>query len=66
MEKGVFISENRKMELGDYVSLPEDYSEKKQYPMIIFLHGAGERGNGKGELIWITREGICRYLSDFV
>lgn len=64
MEKGVFISENRKMELGYYVSLPEDYSEKRQYPMIIFLHGAGERGNGKGELIWITREGICRYLSE--
>ena len=24
--------------------LPKDYSPLKQYPMIIFLHGSGERG----------------------
>lgn len=26
------------------VSFPENYDETKQYPLIIFLHGAGERG----------------------
>ena len=25
--------------------LPKDFSESKQYPVILFLHGAGERGN---------------------
>jgi len=25
--------------------LPKDFSESKQYPVVLFLHGAGERGN---------------------
>lgn len=25
--------------------LPKDFSENKQYPIVLFLHGAGERGN---------------------
>ena len=25
--------------------LPENYSSEKEYPLIIFLHGAGERGD---------------------
>ncbi|MDD7887534.1 prolyl oligopeptidase family serine peptidase [Flavivirga sp. 57AJ16] len=25
--------------------LPKDFSEEKQYPIVLFLHGAGERGN---------------------
>ena len=27
------------------VSFPENYDSNKQYPLILFLHGAGERGN---------------------
>ncbi len=27
------------------VILPENYSDAKDYPMLLFLHGAGERGN---------------------
>ncbi len=26
--------------------LPQDFDENKQYPLVLFLHGAGERGNG--------------------
>lgn len=27
------------------ILFPEDYSQEKNYPLILFLHGAGERGN---------------------
>lgn len=27
------------------IMFPENYDESKQYPLLIFLHGAGERGN---------------------
>ncbi|WP_308992558.1 alpha/beta hydrolase-fold protein [Mariniflexile litorale] len=27
------------------ILLPENFSESKQYPVVLFLHGAGERGN---------------------
>lgn len=64
MEKGLFCAEKRNIELGYYVSLPEDYRTDIRYPMIVFLHGAGERGNGREDLVKITKEGICRYLSE--
>jgi predicted peptidase len=32
---------------------PENYDRKKKYPLILFLHGAGERGNdNEKQLIW--------------
>lgn len=27
------------------ILLPEDYNQDKKYPLVLFLHGAGERGN---------------------
>ena len=30
--------------------LPEDYDPAKQYPLVVFLHGAGERGNERASL----------------
>ena len=27
---------------------PEGFSEDKEYPLVLFLHGAGERGSEKG------------------
>ena len=26
--------------------LPDDFDERKKYPLVLFLHGAGERGYG--------------------
>ena len=49
---------------GYYVYFPNDYDRKKQYPMIVFLHGAGERGNGKDELSLMDRQGFPRYFKE--
>ncbi len=49
---------------GYYVYFPNDYDEKKQYPMIIFLHGAGERGNGKEWLVKLERQAFPRYFKE--
>lgn len=27
------------------IMYPKDFSKDKQYPLVLFLHGAGERGN---------------------
>ncbi|MEL7001579.1 MAG: hypothetical protein AAFN93_02460 [Bacteroidota bacterium] len=39
--------------------LPPDYYDNptKQYPMIIFLHGSGERGNGDSQLFKAAKHG---------
>lgn len=33
------------LQLNYLLFLPENYSEKQKYPLIFFLHGAGERGS---------------------
>lgn len=43
-EKKVWISPKGDT-LGYRILLPENYDTSKQYPLVLFLHGAGERGN---------------------
>ena len=49
-----FVDRVIKDESGEHrytVFLPEDYSADKKWPVILYLHGAGERGNdGKRQL----------------
>jgi predicted peptidase len=33
------------IELGYLLSLPQDYDSKEKWPLVLFLHGAGERGD---------------------
>ena len=40
-----FTFKNEDTTLPYRLILPESYSEGKEYPMIVFFHGAGERGN---------------------
>ncbi len=48
--KKVFLSNNDTLKYR--LLLPKDFSESKQYPVVLFLHGAGERGNdNKSQLI---------------
>ncbi len=42
-ENGRFIQKG--FSLPYKVSFPDNYDDSKQYPLIVFLHGAGERGN---------------------
>lgn len=50
---------------GYYIALPEHYKEtSKLYPLIIFLHGAGQMGNGSDELHYLLNDGIGKLLKD--
>jgi predicted peptidase len=44
--------------------LPKDYDAKKKYPLILFLHGAGERG-GDNEAQLVHAQ-VLRFISDEV
>ena len=54
---GVFI--------GFYEYTPTNYNANPttKYPLIIFLHGIGERGNGTSELPNVLGQGIPKYIS---
>lgn len=44
-QKGSFYDEKNGNSLPYCLYVPKDYSPKKKYPVILFLHGAGELGN---------------------
>ncbi len=50
--------------MGFYEYVPVDYNvdPSVKYPVIIFLHGIGERGNGTTELSRVLANGIPRYI----
>src|SRR5687768_5656425 len=52
--------------MGFYEYVPVDYNDDPsvKYPLIIFLHGIGERGNGTTELSRVLANGIPTYIYD--
>ena len=46
-QKSVKINQAQKLEVNFLLYLPKDYNKKKdaKWPVILFLHGAGERGD---------------------
>ena len=40
-----------------FVYLPPGHAQKKDWPVMLFLHGDGERGDGKGELDYVLTHG---------
>ncbi len=49
---------------GYILYLPDHYNAEKSYPLILCLHGAGERGNGTSDLERVNVHGIARYLQE--
>ena len=51
--------------IGFYEYKPVTYNANptKKYPLIIFLHGIGERGNGTTELPRVLANGIPKYIN---
>jgi predicted peptidase len=50
---------------GYYEALPPEYdSTSKTYPLLLFLHGGGELGNGKDELSRVLKNSVTRRLYD--
>ncbi len=50
--------------MAGLVTLPKDFDpEKESLPVIVFLHGAGERGNGTTELDRVKVHGIPKYFA---
>jgi hypothetical protein len=52
--------------IGFYEYKPVNYSQNpgKKYPLIIFLHGIGERGNGTSELPLLLSQGIPKNINE--
>ena len=50
---------------GYYESLPVSYASNptKKYPLLIFLHGVGELGNGTTQLPLVLKNGIPKMLN---
>jgi len=40
-----------------FVYLPRGFAQSKQWPVMLFLHGDGERGDGKGQLDFVLTHG---------
>ena len=50
---------------GFYEALPPAYdSTDKKYPLLLFLHGGGELGDGNGQLPLILKNSVTRRLAE--
>lgn len=50
---------------GYYIALPLDYEKtNKTYPLLFFLHGQGQMGNGNEHLQYLLHDGIGKWIKD--
>ena len=52
-----YVSDATKLERDYYVYLPEGFATRESWPVMLFLHGNGERGDGKSELDYVLVHG---------
>lgn len=58
LERVSYTSQIESEERDYYLYLPDGYEmSAKEWPIILFLHGNGERGNGKDELDFVLKYG---------
>ncbi|MBO9633775.1 MAG: T9SS type A sorting domain-containing protein [Chitinophagaceae bacterium] len=50
-------------DIGFYEFKPPNYDPSIKYPMIIFLHGYGERGNGTTQLSRVLNNGLAKNIA---
>jgi predicted peptidase len=53
-------SDGRQWEVRSWIYFPKDYGDKTKVPLLLFLHGAGERGN---KLNQVLRHGLPGMLA---
>lgn len=59
--KGTYVSTSNGLQLPYRLYIPTTYDPQKSYPLILFLHGAGERGNDNAAQL---KNGILIPFSD--
>ncbi len=52
-----YLSKRTGQERDYFVYLPPGHGRQKSWPTMLFLHGNGERGDGKGELDYVLTHG---------
>ena len=52
-----YHSEKMNAERDYFVYLPRGFARQAKWPVILFLHGNGERGDGKAELDYVLKHG---------
>ncbi|PHQ59142.1 MAG: alpha/beta hydrolase [Maribacter sp.] len=57
LERVSYQSEATGKERDYYVYLPEGYDQQEKWPVMLFLHGNGERGDGKEQLDYVFIHG---------
>jgi len=50
--------------LNYYIHLPKGYNEASKWPLILFLHGAGERGDSLEDLPRVLQNGLPKYIEE--
>lgn len=60
MEKKVYEFVGKRIDYMRYmISLPDSYSDDKKYPLMVALHGAGERGD---DVSLVLVHGVAKYV----
>ena len=55
-----YDSDVTKLERDYFVYLPPGFSTRQAWPVLLFLHGNGERGDGKDELDFVLKKGFAK------
>jgi predicted peptidase len=50
---------------GYYFALPSNYSQTSHtYPLLVYMHGAGQFGNGNSDLPLLLKDGVAQVIND--